>query len=847
MLTFRLAEAVAGLLPLDRYADELFDVTACYFPITFDPPPGDKIGITREALVEALQRSISASPKFAHQCMSMLLEKVTTSNDAVKLQTCPPFPSPRMACGCPPPPPGTHRSSRAPPASMLQTSLPRSRAFTSQCAPSSSRVLTRGSKRLRSAPSRRCARRSAPHLPTLGVSRGCPPWTPSSLPSSPRECGASATLMSVSAPLLPVPALPLRVAHSDPAGLVRLHSRVIGAAARGSMTACEHLIRNYGSAVLERLEQPACDDGHRAAYLESLDAMVAAGGGEGPGHTSPAQVYGERIADAALRALESGEEESTTAALSTLRSVAGHVKLEPAQHERAITGCVDAVLHGGPGTLCRDAADTAAVFASSAPELGERLALSRYMLALGGSGATGATPRPITAETDELVHAVAAMVRSADSLAAAVLPGLVQQLQGASDGATAYMLACGLGAVASVGCDDPGFAAGMLDTVMALADGQAAEQLMEPPVLTALVGVAVRCTRRLAEAVQPQFGARAAAALGAAADGAAKTFGACTGCAVLCQLPPASLGDDGVQRAMDELRSVALGPGVPELRTAAGRAVGALLNKLEPAGGPPGMLERLCAELEPGVAAGDPKAIAVIGWVAKALIVRGDARGFAITARLVVMLAGESGGAPPAEATVAAVVAVFESIMSEDGLALCAEAGAVVRIMQRQRLFATSLPALLAGYQSAAAPGAGAPFLRTVCVMLQHVPKPVLLAEIGQVLPVIMESLTMPAVGIAEASLSVVQTLIADVPDRLEPVVEGLVSLLLSMSRDGSLTERQLALRSLRALAELPAHRIFPLASMVLGGLTAVDDRKRLVRREAALCSSRWHLIGAAQ
>jgi len=44
----------------DDYAESLFDVTACYFPITFTPPPNDPYRITPDMLSNALQAVLCA-------------------------------------------------------------------------------------------------------------------------------------------------------------------------------------------------------------------------------------------------------------------------------------------------------------------------------------------------------------------------------------------------------------------------------------------------------------------------------------------------------------------------------------------------------------------------------------------------------------------------------------------------------------------------------------------------------------------------------------------------------------------------------------------------------------------
>ena len=82
------------LLPLpfgdatESLAQELFDVTACYFPITFTPPPNDPHGITSEMLSSALCAVFSAAPRLAPLVVPLLLEKLTSSLMDSKRAAC---------------------------------------------------------------------------------------------------------------------------------------------------------------------------------------------------------------------------------------------------------------------------------------------------------------------------------------------------------------------------------------------------------------------------------------------------------------------------------------------------------------------------------------------------------------------------------------------------------------------------------------------------------------------------------------------------------------------------------------------------------------------------------------
>ena len=76
----------------DTLAEDLFEVTSCYFPIDFTPvrdeknysffaiyvvlfpqPPNDPLPVTKEALVSSLRKCLTATEKFAEVCLHITL------------------------------------------------------------------------------------------------------------------------------------------------------------------------------------------------------------------------------------------------------------------------------------------------------------------------------------------------------------------------------------------------------------------------------------------------------------------------------------------------------------------------------------------------------------------------------------------------------------------------------------------------------------------------------------------------------------------------------------------------------------------------------------------------------
>ncbi len=70
----------------DEHIEALFDVTACYFPITFTPPPNDPYGITPEMLSQALRDALTTRPPMAEFVLPLLVDKLTSTHVPAKLE-----------------------------------------------------------------------------------------------------------------------------------------------------------------------------------------------------------------------------------------------------------------------------------------------------------------------------------------------------------------------------------------------------------------------------------------------------------------------------------------------------------------------------------------------------------------------------------------------------------------------------------------------------------------------------------------------------------------------------------------------------------------------------------------
>lgn len=84
LISFKLAQAITMHFDYAPLAEDVFEISACYFPITFRPPPNDPYGITPADLKRELRLAMTSSPLFAPYAMPLIMEKMTSDNNNAK-------------------------------------------------------------------------------------------------------------------------------------------------------------------------------------------------------------------------------------------------------------------------------------------------------------------------------------------------------------------------------------------------------------------------------------------------------------------------------------------------------------------------------------------------------------------------------------------------------------------------------------------------------------------------------------------------------------------------------------------------------------------------------------------
>ncbi|XP_059982876.1 MMS19 nucleotide excision repair protein homolog isoform X2 [Lagenorhynchus albirostris] len=88
LVAFRIVhDLISRDYSLGPFVEELFEVTSCYFPIDFTPPPNDPHGIQREDLILSLRAVLASTPQFAEFLLPLLIEKVDSEILSAKLDS----------------------------------------------------------------------------------------------------------------------------------------------------------------------------------------------------------------------------------------------------------------------------------------------------------------------------------------------------------------------------------------------------------------------------------------------------------------------------------------------------------------------------------------------------------------------------------------------------------------------------------------------------------------------------------------------------------------------------------------------------------------------------------------
>lgn len=260
----------------------------------------------------------------------------------------------------------------------------------------------------------------------------------------------------------------------------------------------------------------------------------------------------------------------------------------------------------------------------------------------------------------------------------------------------------------------------------------------------------------------------------------------------------------------------------------AGAALDAVLERV---------MKRIGVELESVCSARRTRGFTLLLWVAKALLLRYHPLSSALTDQLFSLLTDPALGSQAADG--------FGVLMSDSPDVLNRDFHADVRIMYRQRFFAENSSKLVHGF-NAAEQGKKSCYLKALSHIVSTLPRQLQLSELPALLPLLLEALSCSDQTVQISTLCCLTPLLLEPPPALRDQLEALFSRMLLLTASPAMKVRIASLQCVYVLSRLPGHMVLPFRARVLKALAApLDDRKRLVRKEAVAARGEWCLLGS--
>ncbi|KAF9116754.1 hypothetical protein BGX27_011068 [Mortierella sp. AM989] len=307
---------------------------------------------------------------------------------------------------------------------------------------------------------------------------------------------------------------------------------------------------------------------------------------------------------------------------------------------------------------------------------------------------------------------------------------------------------------------------------------------------------------------------------------------------------------ENLQHFTGSLVEVAINTTNTTQRAALSKAVATILNKFNKANVlQPFIAQTLVPELHNRIrqeqaSIGEREAaLTIYIWITKAMVLSTNAIGYDMAGELMNIFSVPRLGKIAADG--------FNLVIGEQQDALTKETFAVIRLLYKQKFFNYCIPVLVKGFENSA-DEVRHNFLVALSHVLRNIPKQVLLTELPPLLQMLVHSLTFPDPDLKASTIETFQIITKDAPGLMADHISTLTPLLISLTNAedtaNTMKVRIAALKCLGAQPKaLPFTALRPYKARVLKELErSLDDRKRLVRREAVECRSQWFTLNGS-
>nr|XP_020471545.1 MMS19 nucleotide excision repair protein homolog [Monopterus albus]XP_020471546.1 MMS19 nucleotide excision repair protein homolog [Monopterus albus] len=829
---------------LGTFTEELFEVTSCYFPIDFTPPPNDPHGITKEELIEALRAILTGTPKFAEFLLPLIIEKLDSDIQSSKLDSLQTL----TACVS-----QYEHKDLAEFLEGLWASLRREVFQTS-----SERIESAGLAALTALTS--CLSRSVLNSDSedsLGIFLDlvlkdckhhlCEPDLKLVWPSA-KLLQAACSASSRASPILTAAVMPLLTEQynnttqcSHRRTLLEVIQRFIQSVKTSQSAENEENVFLPFRQSLCSLVFSALSETNSSLQITATSVLTLLA--QQTGLLLDSDV--ELAVDHLIRLLLTEEDEKVS--LAVVECAGTLAELHPAAFITKLIPRLKKEMFSGP--IEQDSN-------REAPELQSRHAVPQWCLS--ALAAVSTQPSVVQESTSVLLELLSAAHTGAVSLsveevvmACRSLQRIAEQIQDTEETGRCFhdiiiprllslALQAALQGEGSSGRRSP---------------------LVEEAVLSAMVSVISTSCSRLQPILAAQTASRTVSLFldgdvsflpdnsfpshiqllkKPQGDSWSQSQMVCLLMGCVCSLPR-SVAVPHVDQLLSQLEDMSCTCSHPLSYTSAAKCFAGLVNK-RPQGDSldsliQRMMKRVCSELDSASSPVRTQAFTLMIWVAKALLLRYHPLSTELTDKLFSLLDDTNLGPMAAEG--------ISLLMSDSVDVLNRGCHADVRILYRQRFFSENSAKLVQGF-SAASQEKKPNYLKALSNIVNKLPKQVQVTELPALLMLLLEALSCPDQGVQLSTLSCLEPVLMDPPPALIQQLEALVSRLLALICSPAMNVRTASLRCIHALSRFPIHEILPFRARVLQAVAcALDDKKRLVRREAVQARGEWFLVGS--
>lgn len=130
--------------------------------------------------------------------------------------------------------------------------------------------------------------------------------------------------------------------------------------------------------------------------------------------------------------------------------------------------------------------------------------------------------------------------------------------------------------------------------------------------------------------------------------------------------------------------------------------------------------------------------------------------------------------------------------------------------------------------------------------MIGNIPKEILLPELPSLLPLLLQSLSLPSPVLRANAINTLYVMIMESPEIVASQLGKMIPVLLAQIQFSPSNPSTVRIASLRCLAIIPTHLSFEaidsFRKQVIRSLgTVLDDPKRVVRKEGVDCRHAWY------